>query len=350
MTCIPSFKVGNRKIGPDEPILVIGEVAQAHDGSLGQAHAMIDMAADSGCGAVKFQTHIAEAESTPDEPWRVKFTLQDETRFEYWKRMEFSATQWKGLADHADDRGLLFFSSVFSGEAIDLMESIGVPAWKFGAGEITSLPLIDKAAASGKPVFLSSGMSSWAELDQAVAAVQTHQCPVAVFQCTTAYPCPPDQVGLNVLGEMRARYGIPVGLSAHSTHEYAGLAAAALGADMIEVHITFSNACFGPDVPASLDPYELKRLCQGAESIRTMVQNPVDKDRMAEELGPLKDVFQKSIVVAESVPAGTVLEPRHLTFKKPGTGIPPGELDSVLGRTTREPLTVNQQLNEAHFD
>src|SRR4030095_1630017 len=148
--------------------LIIGEVAQAHDGSLGMAHAYIDAVANAGADAVKFQTHIAAAESTPGEPWRVKFSRQDTTRYDYWKRMEFSEEQWRGLADHANGRGLLFLSSGFSPEAVDLLERVGVPAWKVGSGEVSNPPLLAKMARTGKPVILSSGLSDWDELDAAV--------------------------------------------------------------------------------------------------------------------------------------------------------------------------------------
>src|SRR5574341_1605298 len=176
-----------------ERCLIIGEVAQAHDGSLGMAHAFIDAIANAGADAVKFQTHIAAAESTPGEPWRVKLSPQDATRYDYWKRMEFTEEQWGGLARHASERGLIFLSSAFSFEAVDLLNRIGVTAWKVGAGETTNLPMIERMARTGKPVILSSGMSTWAEMDAAVECVRKHEAPVAALQCTTAYPCPPEK-------------------------------------------------------------------------------------------------------------------------------------------------------------
>jgi N,N'-diacetyllegionaminate synthase len=148
----------------DPPCLIIGEVAQMHDGSLGTAHAYIDAVAGAGADGVKFQTHIAAAESTPGEPWRVKFSPQDSTRYQYWKRMEFSEEQWRGLAEHARDRGLIFLSSAFSAEAVELLERLGMAAWKVGAGEVSNLPLIERMARTGRPVLLSSGMSGWADV------------------------------------------------------------------------------------------------------------------------------------------------------------------------------------------
>lgn len=329
--------------------LIIGEIAQTHDGSLGTAHAYIDAVANVGADAIKFQTHIAAAESTPGEPWRVKFSRQDATRFAYWQRMEFSEEQWHGLAAHARERGLLFLSSAFSPEAVDLLERVGVPGWKVGAGEVSNLPLLEKMARTGKPVILSSGMSDWAELDAAVHCVREHSAGVAVLQCTTAYPCPPEKLGLNVLAELRARYACPIGLSDHSGVIYAGLAAATLGAKLLEVHVAFSRECFGPDVIASLTTPELKQLVEGVRFIETALAAPVDKQAMADSLRELKQVFGKSIVAARDLSAGHCVTLADLAFKKPGTGIPAARYQELLARTLARAVVADAQLTEEDF-
>ncbi len=158
---VAPIRIADRTVGAGQPCFVVAEVGQAHDGSLGACHAYIDAAARAGVDAVKFQTHIANEESSPDEPWRVKFSPQDETRFAYWKRMEFPAAAWAGLAQHAADKGLIFLSSAFSTAAVELLEKLGMPAWKVASGESTSLPLLRRMALTGKPVLLSSGMSPW---------------------------------------------------------------------------------------------------------------------------------------------------------------------------------------------
>lgn len=330
--------------------LVIGEIAQTHDGSLGTAHAYIDAIANAGAGAIKFQTHIAAAESTPGEPWRVKFSRQDETRYDYWRRMEFTETQWHELAQHARERGLIFLSSAFSFEAVELLERVGVPAWKVGAGETSNLPLLEKMARTGKPVLLSSGMSDWNELDAAVACVRQHGAPVAVFQCTTSYPCPAEKLGLNVMAELRQRYQCPVGLSDHSGVIYAGLAAATLGAKLIEVHVTFSRECFGPDVVASITTAELKQLTEGVHFIETALANPVNKAAMAESLSELKRVFGKSLVAARDLPAGKQLTASDLAIKKPGTGIPAARYGEFINRTLRHAVKADTLFSEEDFE
>lgn len=325
---------------------MVAEVAQNHDGSLGAAHAYIDAVAAAGAHAVKFQTHIAAAESTPQEPWRVRFSRQDETRYDYWKRMEFSEAQWAGLAAHAQERGLEFLSSPFSPEAVELLERVGAPAWKVGAGEVTNLPMLELMAATGKPVILSSGMSPWSDLDAATELLRRRGTPFAVLQCTTAYPCPPERLGLNVMQEIRERYGCPTGLSDHSGTIYAGLAAAALGASLVEVHVTFSRDCFGPDVPASITTSELTSLVEGVRFIEQALAHPVDKGAMAEELSEMRQVFGKSVVARRDLPAGHRLEAGDLACRKPGTGIPAARLAEVSGRRLARPVSANTLLRE----
>jgi N-acetylneuraminate synthase len=326
--------------------MIIAEVAQAHDGSLGMAHAFIDAAARAGADAIKFQTHIASAESTPGEPWRVKFSYQDVTRYDYWKRMGFDEAHWHGLKKHADERGLKFLSSPFSVEAVELLERVGVAAWKIASGEVSNAPMFERIAATGLPVLLSSGMSSLAEIDAAVALVKERGLPLTVLQCTSMYPTPPEKIGLNLIPFFRERYDCAVGLSDHSGTIYAGLAAAAIGIDVLEVHITLSREAFGPDVPASVTTTELAEMVKGIRFIETMNANPVDKEMMAQELAPLRDLFTKSLVVRLDLPAGTVLKAEHLAIKKPGTGIPAKRLNEVVGKRLRRAVTADELLQE----
>jgi N-acetylneuraminate synthase len=339
-----SFTVGHRGVGTGHPCFVIGEVAQSHDGSLGQAHAFVDAIAGAGADAVKFQTHIAAAESTVHEPWRVRFSRQDESRYDYWRRMEFTEPQWAGLKQHAEERGLVFLSSPFSNEAVDLLTRIGIAAWKVASGEVASTPLLERMLATGAPIFLSTGMSSLEEVDAAVALVRRAGRGVTVMQATTAYPCPPERIGLNMLAVYRDRYGCPVGLSDHSATIYAGLAAVTLGCDVLEVHVTLSREMFGPDVPASVTTLELRQLVDGIRFIERAKASPVDKDAMARELRPLRDVFGKSVVPRVALAAGTVLRAEHLAAKKPGTGIPAAEIPRVVGRKLARGVAADEPL------
>ena len=344
------FEIGKRVLGHGRPCLIVAEVAQAHDGSLGMAHAFIDAVADAGADAVKFQTHIAAAESTPSEPWRVQFSQQDATRYDYWKRMEFTEDQWQGLAQHAQKRGLIFLSSPFSLEAVELLIRVGVPAWKIASGEVTNTPMFERITQTGLPILLSTGMSPLSEIDAAVNQVQARELPLVVLQCTSAYPCPPEKVGLNLIPFFRERYGCLVGLSDHSGTIYAGLAAAMLGIELLEVHVTLSREMFGPDVPASVTTAELRQLVDGVRFIERMRSNPVDKDAVAADMRPLRDLFTKSVVARVDLPAGTVISPEHLTVKKPGTGIPASRLPDLVGRRLRRAVVADQILQEEDLE
>jgi N-acetylneuraminate synthase len=341
--------INGHLLGLGRPCFIVAEVAQAHDGSLGTAHAYIDAVAKTGADAIKFQTHIATAESTPGEPFRVKFSRQDATRYDYWQRMEFTEEQWRGLVEHAQECGLVFLSTPFSFAAVDMLERLDVPAWKVGSGEINNFPMITCMARTGKPVLLSSGMSPWADLDAAVAHVHQYGAPVAVLQCTTAYPCPPEKLGLNVMAEIRERYGCPVGLSDHSGNIYAGLAAATLGANLLEVHAVFSRECFGPDTPASVTTTELRHLVEGIRFVETALTHPVDKEAMAAELTELRQVFGKSIVASMDLAAGHQLKETDVALKKPGTGIPAARLSEIVGRKLARTVTANTLFSEDDF-
>jgi len=327
--------------------LVVVEVGQAHDGSLGTAHAFVDAAAEVGADAVKFQTHLADAESTPEEPWRVPFSPQDERRIDYWRRMELTEAQWSGLHEHAHERGLAFLSSPFSTEAVDLLRRVGLDAWKVASGELTNVVLLDAVAAGGEPVLVSTGMSAWSEVDAALERAGRGGAVVAALQCTSAYPCPPELLGLNVLAELRARHRGPVGLSDHTGSVHAAVAAVALGAEVIEVHATLSRHAFGPDVSSSLTFEQLAGLVEGVRFLDTALAHPVDKEAVAEQLADLRRAFGRSVVARRPLPEGTVLRADDLACKKPAGGLPPSAVEHLLGRTLAHDVPRDHVLADA---
>ncbi len=326
--------------------LIVGEIAQTHDGSLGGAHALLDAIADAGADAVKLQTHLAEHESTPTEPWRVPFSAQDESRYAYWQRMAFSEDQWRGLAEHAADRDLLFLSSPFSHEAVALLDRLGMAAWKIASGEVGNAALLDEVAATGRPVLLSSGLSTYDELGAAVARVRAAGAPVVVLQCSTRYPCPPEHVGLEQLDVFRQRWGCAVGLSDHSATVWPSVLAAAQGAAMVEVHVALSRYQFGPDVSSSVTVEQLGALVEGVRFAEEMAAHPIDKDAAAAEVAEVRVLFTRSVVAAHDLPAGAVLAASDLVAKKPGTGLPADRLESLLGRRLARSVRHDQLLAE----
>lgn len=328
---------------------IIADVAQAHDGSLGFAHAFIDAVAETGANCVKFQTHIAEEESTPGEPWRVKFSPQDDTRFEYWKRMEFTEPQWIGLKKHAEEKGLEFMSSPFSFKAFEFLKKIGVKRWKIASGETTNQPLLDRIIQTGDEIIVSTGMSKINEIDAVVERIKSHHSNYSIMQCTSMYPCPPEFVGLNVLDLFRERYGCKIGLSDHSGTIYPGLAAAAKGAEQLEVHITLSKRMYGPDVTSSLTTEELTNLVNGVRFYEKVLANPIDKDVIADKLQNLRDTFQKSIVARKDIKEGETLSEDNITLKKPGTGIPAAKYEDILGKVAVKSVAKDSLLTQEDF-
>lgn len=319
-------------------VFIIAEVGSVHDGSLGNALHLIDAAAECGVDAVKFQTHIAEAETLPDAPMPPYF--KGEPRFEYFRRTGFTLKQWQQLKQRCDERGVMFLSSPFSEEAVDLLETVGMAQYKIPSGEVTNLPMLDKIARLSKPVILSSGMSSWEELDRAVEVVRKYHDKLIVLQCTTEYPCPYEQVGLNVMMEMRERYGLPVGLSDHTLTLYATFAAVALGTSVIERHFTFNRKMYGSDARHSLEPDEMADMVHGIRAIEIMLSTQVNKADVR-RFQEMKQIFEKSLVSRMDIPVGAVITRPMLGIKKPGTGIPAARLNDILGKTARRAIAAD---------
>jgi N-acetylneuraminate synthase len=336
-----TFNIENKKIGKLQPCFFIAEMGLSHEGSLGYAHAFIDSAAQAGTDAVKFQTHIADAEGTTAEEFRIKTFPQDATRQAYWARTSFTQEQWSQLKRHAEEKGLIFLSTPFSKDAAILLENIGISAWKIGSGDINNTPLLEFITQTRKPVLLSSGMSYYQEIDRAIHMLKTQHIPTLLFQCTSLYPCPAEHVGLNLLTEFRERYAVPIGLSDHSGKTATGIAAVTLGADALEHHITWHRGCFGPDVIASITFEELANLIADVRFIEKILMHPVTKDNEADSLQTMRSLFTKSVVAATAIPAGTILALGHFAFKKPGTGIPAGDYVKLLGKAAKRGITQN---------
>ena len=329
---------------------IIAEIAQAHEGSLGILHSYIDALAQTGVDAIKFQTHIAHAESSEHEPFRVKFSYEDDTRYDYWKRMEFTLEQWKGIKAHCDEVGVAFLSSPFSNAAVDLLEEVGVSAYKIGSGEVTNLLMLEKIARTGKPVILSSGMSSFDELDVSVQFLKEKDIDVSILQCTTAYPTKPEEWGLNVIDALKTRYEVPVGFSDHSGDIFACLAAVSLGAEILEFHAVFDKRMFGPDAKASLTIDEIAHLVKGVRSIEGALSHPVDKQDNI-RFGTLKSIFEKSLAVNKDLEAGHVLTFDDLEAKKPkGFGIDASAWQQAIGKTLKTDKTAWDFLTKEDID
>lgn len=325
---------------------IIAEIGQAHEGSLGMLYSYIDAVAKTGVNAIKFQMHIAEAESSVAEPFRIKFSFEDETRFDYWKRMGFTLEQWQGIKQHCDEVGLDFICSPFSNLAVDWLEEIGVTSYKIGSGEVTNFLILEKIAQTGKPVILSSGMSSFKELDKTIAFLKEREVDFSILQCTTAYPTSPDQYGLNVIQELKDRYHVPVGFSDHSAKIETCIAATALGAEILEFHVIFDRAMFGPDAKSSLTLKETKALVRAVQNIAIAISHPVNKNDNT-SFDTLKGIFEKSLAINKDLPKNHIISFSDLEAKKPKNhGILAHNYQDVIGRKLKVAKAQWDFLNE----
>ena len=330
--------------------MIIAEIGLSHDGSLGTAHSYIDALANSGTDAIKFQTHIADAESSDFEPFRVNFSKQDETRQQYWKRTEFTIEQWMGLKKHCEDLNIEFISTPSSISAVELLEKLNIARYKVGSGDTTNLLLLKRLGITKKPILLSSGMSSFDELEKAITFIEKFGNPLTLMQCTSKYPTSPKEWGLNIIQELKNRFELPVGFSDHSGTIHACLAAAVMGAEVFEFHVVFDKRQFDPDVSSSIKIDQVKILTDGIKTIQTAMNYPLNKDNIF-QFEDLKNMFGKSLSVNKNKKAGEIIEFDDLESKKPSEyGIPAIEFEKVIGKTLNKNLAKWSFLNWEDLD
>ena len=322
---------------------IIAELGMTHDGSLGQAKAMIIAAAECGVDAVKLQTHISEAETIRNAPEPPYFKA--ENRYDYFKRTAFNMEQWRELKECAGENHVEFISSPFSIEAIDFLMELGIDCFKVPSGEITNIPYLIHLAEAKVPVIVSSGMSSLSELDECMEIFLKRGCNVALMQCTSEYPCDPKHVGLNIIDLFKEKYpGVPLGFSDHTSGEWAAIAAFERGAHLIEKHFTLSKKMYGPDAKMSMEPEEMKQLSESIKNLQTALDNPVSKEDAA-AFSEMKTIFQKSIVAVKDIPEGTEISADMIGYKKPGTGIPTKYYRDIIGKKTKKDLHFDDIIN-----
>ena len=319
---------------------IIAEIGNTHEGSVGLAKQFIKAAAECGVDAVKFQTHIFEAESLPTAPNPPYF--KDETRKDYFERTSFSLQQYQILKRFAEEEcNVEFFSSPFSIEAVDLLVELGISTIKIPSGEVSNIPMLEYIAkVTDATIILSSGMSSWNELDEAVDVFKNKN-ELVILQCTSEYPCLPENAGLNVMQEIRERYGCAVGFSDHTLGIGVPITAVAMGASVIEKHFTLSKQMYGSDAKNSTEPNEFKLLVEGIRSAEIAKGSKIKKDIKVLQLAEMKKVFEKSIVSKNSLSAGHVLTFEDLCFKKPGDGIPAKMYNMLIGKKITTDIACN---------
>jgi N,N'-diacetyllegionaminate synthase len=327
-------------------VCIIAEIGQAHDGSLGLLHSYIDAISKSGADVAKFQMHIADAESSSAEPFRVPFSYEDKTRYDYWKRMEFTDEQWIEIKRHCEEVDLEFLASPFSVAAVRLLERLNVKHYKVASGETKNYLMLEHIAQTGKDIWISTGMSSINEIRETLEFINKRNSTIdkVLFQCTTAYPTPPEKIGLNMISELKETFNLPIGLSDHSGTIFSPLAAVGLGAKYIETHVVFDKQMFGPDSPVSLTFTELKQLVDGIRFIEQANENPVDKNNVR-NYEELKTMFGKSLAISSDLSKGDVITLEHLESKKPANlGIPAESFETVIGKEVNRLIKTGEFL------
>ncbi|WP_299567810.1 pseudaminic acid synthase [uncultured Sulfitobacter sp.] len=328
------FEIAGRAIGPGHAPYVIAELSANHNGDLSAALAIVDMAKARGADAVKLQTYrpdtITLDADTPD--FVIEGGLWHGRRL--YDLYEEAHTPWDwhpALFDHARKAEITMFSSPFDTTAVDLLEDLGAPAYKIASFEAVDLPLIRYVAATGKPMIVSTGMANMDEIGEAVAAARDGGCTdLVLLHCVSGYPAPARDYNLATIPDMARRFGVSVGLSDHTLDNTTAIASVALGASVIEKHVTLDRKGGGPDDSFSLEPDDLEELCRGARTAWEATGR-VDYGRKSSEQGNVQ--FRRSLYFVRDLPAGSILSADAVRSVRPGYGLPPKMLDRVIGAT-----------------
>jgi sialic acid synthase SpsE len=331
------FEIGGRPVGDGQPTYVIAEAGANHNRDLAIARELIDVAAEAGADAVKFQTYSGEAlYSTKAPGFEYLAELGEESPAELLERISLPREWQVELRDHAAARGIAFFSTPFDEAAVAELDALDVPAMKIASFEIVDPQLIAAAARSGRPLLISTGMATLGEVEDALRdAAAAGARAVGLMQCTSVYPAPPERANLRAMATMRTAFGVPVGLSDHTAGIAVPIAAAALGAAFVEKHFTLDRTMEGPDHPFALEPGELRAMVAGIREARAALGDGRKRGPGPEEAVEMHRLARRSLIVVGDHPAGTVLSAEMLTAKRPGFGVAPRDLSKVAGRPLR---------------
>jgi sialic acid synthase SpsE len=334
---LPEFAIADRLVGDGHPSYVIAEAGANHNRDMAIARELIDVAVDAGADAVKFQTYSGDriySKKTPRFEYLKDIT--DKAPHELLEDIALPRAWQPKLAAYAREKGIHFFSTPFDHEAVAELDALDVPVMKVASFEIVDLPLIRRIAATGRPMLISTGMADMGEIEDALnAARDGGAAAVGLMQCTSIYPAPARLANLDAMGTMRAAFRVPVGLSDHTTGIAVPIASAALGAAFVEKHFTLDRTLEGPDHPFALEPDELRAMVAGIREAHEARGDGTKQGPSPEEAREMYVNARRSLVVTRDLPAGTVLAPDMLTTKRPGFGVPPKQLEVVLGRELR---------------
>jgi N,N'-diacetyllegionaminate synthase len=342
-----SFEIAGREVAASAPCYVIAEAGANHNRDIGIARELIDVAYEAGADAVKFQVYSGRALYSSKTPrFGYLREIADKPAAELLEDVALPREWIAGLAEHARARGIHFFATPFDVQAVEELHAEGVPAMKIASFELVDLELIAAAAATGLPLILSCGMASYGEIDDALdAAAGAGAQQVALLRCASLYPSPPEIMNLRAMGTMRAAFGVPVGLSDHTTGIAVALGARGIGMELIEKHFTLDRSMPGPDHPFAIEPQELHELVAGIRTIELAFGSGRVEGPSAPEAQEMYRLARRSLIAARDIAAGTVITREHLVVKRPGYGIAPKQIELVIGRTARVDIEADEILS-----
>ena len=337
------IEIGGRKIGLGHPCFIVAEAGVNHNGDVVMAERLVDVAADAGADAVKFQTFRAErlvSTMAPKAEYQLETADSSESQMEMLRRLELSPEAHMELQARCQEQGLLFMSTPFDEQSADLLEDLRVPVFKIGSGEITNLPLLGHIARKGKPMIVSTGMAYLSEVEAAVRTIEeAGNREYVLLHCVSNYPADPSDVNLMAMRTMGAAFGVPVGYSDHTPGIEVPLAAVALGARVIEKHLTLDCNLPGPDHRASMEPEDFAKMVRGIRTVEAAVAGSGRKEPASSEANTAS-VARKSLVAARDISAGAILTEDFIAVKRPGTGLPPAMRPYLVGRAAQVTIPV----------
>jgi N,N'-diacetyllegionaminate synthase len=334
------------------PVIIIAEAGVNHNGDMNLAHALIDAAVDAGADIVKFQTFRADALATRDAPkaaYQIETTGAAESQFNMLRRLELAPEDHQALLDHCRSRKIEFLSTPFDEISADLLSQLGVTRLKIPSGEVTNLPFLAHVARLGRPLILSTGMADLDEVAEAVACVKANGNPdLSLLHCVTNYPADPADCNLAAMATMAQAFKLPVGWSDHTLGNEISLAAVALGAAIIEKHLTLDRTMEGPDHRASSEPTEFAALVAGIRMIERSIGDGVKRPAASEQA--MRSIVRKSIFAKHAIPAGHIISATDLIFRRPGSGISPARLPEIIGRQAKQAIDGGSPLDWSFLD
>ena len=348
-----TVKINNRLIGSSQPCFIIAEAGVNHNGDMHIAHRLIDAAVKAGADAIKFQSFIAEELVTNDTPkanYQVKTTGGHDSQFEMLKALELSSDEQGVLKSYCEDRNIIYLCTPYENKSLDMLDHMDVAAFKVASTDTTNVPFLRDIAKKGRPVFLSTGMSTLGEVEQAIDTLLTEGLDnnIIVLHCTSEYPAPINEINLRAILSMQDTFGCPVGFSDHTPDTIVSSWAVALGACVIEKHFTLDRNMIGPDHEASIEPDELSILIKNIRDLEIAMGDGVKKV-MPSELKN-KPLMQKSLVAKCNISAGEIITSDGLICKRPGFGLNPSWFDRIIGKRSAKNISKDEVLTLSSID